>query len=120
MVATFNERALAYFRKHHPSIRRVGHFSIKERNAGMAWNATMRNKVLAFRDKYGLFGVNMPVKERKTELDDIAFLRKNGLWVSLWFVQDAETAAYYRPARPDAFVTDHVSLVRKEGEMNRQ
>ena len=72
----------------------------------------MRSRVLSFRDKYGLYGVNMPVAGRRTEPEDIAFLRRNGLWVSLWFVQDAETAAYYRPARPDAFVTDHVSLVR--------
>ena len=54
----------------------------------------------------------MPVLARQTQPDDIVRLRREGLWISLWFVQDADKAAFYRPATPDAFVTDHVSLVR--------
>ena len=109
MVATFNRRALGYFKDHYPSIRRVGHVYF----GPAIGKSAMRANTLAFRDEYGLYGLNMPVKGRNTDLDDIAFLRKNGLWVSLWFVQDGETAAFYRAARPDAFVTDHVSLVRE-------
>ena len=44
---------------------------------------------------------------------DIAALKKRGLWVSLWFVQDAETATCYGESNADAFVTDHVSIVRE-------
>ena len=70
-------------------------------------------QALRFRDEYGLFGLNMPVLAGQTQPDDIVRLRREGLWISLWFVQDADKAAFYRPATPDAFVTDHVSLVRQ-------
>ena len=109
MLATFNRRALAYFREHYPSIRRVGHFSF---DAGRVGKEKMRAEALAYRDAYGLYGLNMPVTGRRTEPDDIAFLKNNGVWVSLWFVQDAASAAFYGPSAPDAFVTDHVSEVR--------
>lgn len=110
MLATFNRRALEYFKGRYPTVRRVGHFSFDRDKVG---KEAMRAMVLAYRDSYGLYGVNMPVGGRRTAPDDIAFLRQNGLWVSLWFVQDATSAAFYRPALPDAFVTDHVSLVRE-------
>ena len=110
MVATFNRRALEHFRARHPTVRRVGHFSFGKDGLG---KDEMRKKVLAFRDSYGLYGVNMPVIARQTDPDDVSFLRQNGLWVSLWFVQDADSAAFYRPSLPDAFVTDHVSIVRE-------
>ena len=110
MVATFNRRALAYFKERHPSVRRVGHFSFDIKKHG---KSEMRERALALRDEYGLYGLNMPVRGCMTEPDDIAFLKRNGVWVSLWFVQDGEKAAFYRPSAPDAFVTDHVSLVRQ-------
>lgn len=111
MVATFSKRALAYFRGHYPNIRRVGHFNItKER---YPTNEEMRKAVMLFRDEYGLYGLNMPIAEKKTSLEDIAFLKGKGVWVSLWFVQSEKDGAYYLPASPDAFVTDHVSAVRK-------
>ena len=110
MVATFNRPALKYFQEHHPSVRRVGHFSFAEAKDE---NREMREHALRFRDDYGLYGLNMPIGKRQTRPEDIAFLKQNGLWISLWFVQDAAAAAYYRPALPDAFVTDHVSLVRE-------
>ena len=110
MVATFNRRALKYFQIRHPEVRRVGHFSFSPEKEP-------REKALAqalrFRDEYGLFGLNMPVLAGQTQPDDIVRLRREGLWISLWFVQDADKAAFYRPATPDAFVTDHVSLVRQ-------
>ena len=110
MVATFNRRALAYFKKHHPSIRRVGHYYLKKDEP---LDASVRDRLLAFRDEYGLFGVNMPIKDFKTGLDDVAFLKANGLWVSLWFVQSASQAAFYKPAMADAFVTDYVTRARE-------
>ena len=110
MVATFNRSALKYFQIQHPEVRRIGHFNFspekESREAAMA-------RALSFRDDYGLFGLNMPVLLRQTQPDDIVRLRREGLWISLWFVQDAEQAAFYRAAEPDAFVTDHVSQVRR-------
>ena len=105
MIATFTRPALAYFQQKHPAIRRVGHIGEKQFKEGVG-------SVLAYRDKYGLWGVNMPVAQKATKPEDVKALRANGLWVSLWFVQDAATAASYRGAEPDAFVTDHVSVVR--------
>ena len=111
MVATFSKKALGYFRDHYPEIRRVGHFNItKER---YPTNDDMRKAVMLFRDEYGLYGLNMPIAEKKTSLEDIAFLKGKGIWVALWFVQSEKDAAYYLPASPDAFVTDHVSDVRQ-------
>ena len=113
MIATFNRPALKYFQTHHPAIRRVGHFSFKRDKDGDPDNAKAMQKVLAYRDEFGLFGVNMPVLAKQTRPEDVAFLKKNGLWVSLWFVQNADFAKFYRPANADAFVTDHVSPVRE-------
>ena len=110
MVATFSRGALAYFRDHCPEIRRVGHYDFD--TAKLSGDA-MRKDVLRFRDEYGLFGVNMPVGKRKTSPEDVSFLKANGLWVSLWFVQNAKEAAHYLPSGPNAFVTDHVSSVRQ-------
>ena len=123
MVATFSEEALAYMRERHPTIRRVGHVGIwKDEERGL-WHSNVRapsrtreeqiGAVLGWRDRFGLFGVNMRVLYGITTPADVAFLRRHGLWVSLWFVQSAETAAEYRSAGADAFVTDHVSEARR-------
>lgn len=111
MVATFSKRALAYFRDHHPEIRRVGHFNIKKDR--YATNDEMRKAVMLFKEEYGLYGLNMPIDQKKTSLEDIAFLKGKGIWVALWYIQNEKDAAYYLPASPDAFVTDHVSAVRQ-------
>ena len=68
--------------------------------------------VLRYRDELKLFGVNMPVVSNQTRPEDVAYLRQNGLWVSLWFVQNEAKAETYRDAHPDAFVTDHVTKAR--------
>lgn len=104
MVATFSTEALAYFQKHHPSIRRVGHISMK--------SSDELPRVLARIDTLGLFGVNMPVSEGQTSPEAIAELKRKGAWVSLWFVQDAAMAVRYKNSPCDAFVTDHVTRVR--------
>lgn len=110
MVATFSTKALAYFRDNHPRFRRVGHYSFREVRDD---NRRLLSSLLAFRDKYALFGLNMPVKYGQTRPKDVAYLKSKGLWISLWFVQDAVKAREYRSAGADAFVTDYVSEARK-------
>ena len=123
MVATFSADALTYMRERHPAIRRVGHVGIwKDEERGL-WHSTSHGPsrtreeqieaVLGWRDRLGLFGVNMRVLYGITTPADVAFLQRHGLWVSLWFVQSAETAVEYRNSGADAFVTDHVSEVRR-------
>ena len=124
MVATFTKPALAYFRDRHPEIRRVGHISVTALTNG-TWKTTAAPKqmtfadrravmdaVLRYRDELNLFGVNMPVIQGQTHPEDVAYLKQNGLWVSLWFVQNEEKAQAYRDAAPNAFVTDHVTKAR--------
>ena len=124
MVATFTKSALAYFRDKHPAIRRVGHISVTALTNG-TWTCTAEPKkkfadrravmdaVLRYRDEMKLFGVNMPVITGQTRPEDVAYLQQNGLWVSLWFVQNELKAENYRDAHPDAFVTDHVTKARR-------
>ena len=125
MVATFTKPALAYFRDRHPEIRRVGHISVTSLTNG-TWKTTAAPKqmtfadrravmdaVLRYRDEMGLFGVNMPVINGQTRPEDVVYLQQNGLWVSLWFVQNEQKAWEYRDAHADAFVTDHVSKARR-------
>ena len=108
MVATFSRQALAYFRDKHPSIRRVGHFLFRK---GESHDDGMK-RILGYCDEYKLFGVNMPIQNRQTSVDDIALLKKKGLWVAVWFVQTKADAEAYCKSQADAFVTDHVSVVR--------
>jgi len=103
MVATFSTDALRYFQKNHPSVRRVAHIAMK--------SSAELPRVLSMIDELGLFGVNMPVLEDQTSVAAIAELKRKGMWVSLWFVQDEKKAAKYRTSGCDAFVTDHVSRV---------
>ena len=109
MMATFNQKALAYFLKKHPDIRRIGHFGLQKTGDD---NYEDMRMALALRDKYKLFGINLSAKKGATSLKTVEFLKEKGLWVSLWFIQDAATADKYRNSGADAFVTDHVSLVR--------
>ena len=107
MVATFAKNALSYFREHHPAVRRVGHCGDVRKSP----DEDCVPKLLWFRDQYGLYGVNIPAKPNVTKPEDVVRLRENGLWVSVWFVQNEKTAATYR-AVADAFVTDFVSKAR--------
>ena len=109
MVATFNAKALAYFRDCHPQFRRIMHFSFTDAEGD---NSEIMAKALELRDKYGLYGLNMPVGRLQTRLEDVAFLKGKGLWISLWFVQNADMAERYRSSGADAFVTDCISKVR--------
>ena len=116
MVASFNRSALKYFQLNYPTIRRVGHFSAKHfgnKNVTTESCDAAIAAALRYRDEYGLYGLNMPVYRLQTRPEDIVNLRRNGLWIALYFVQDSQKAELYAPATPDAFVTDHVSLVRR-------
>ena len=113
MVATFSKPALEHFRDRHGDIRRVGHVWFGEREGGRLGTNVAKGtfssveeavpKILAYRDELKLFGVNMPVAKRRVTAETVAHLQKNGLWVSMWFVNDPKTADYYKGA--DAFVT---------------
>lgn len=102
VLCVSHSQALAYMKEKHPEIRRVCHIGRDLDAEG----------VLARRDEYGLFGVNMPIDGRRTSERDVAFLRQNGLWVSLWFVQTEADVAAYSDTEADAFVTDRVTDVR--------
>lgn len=101
MVATFSVPALKYFHERHPEIRRVGHIG---RQKG--------EDLYAYCEELGLWGVNMPVLQKQTTREDIRELKRRGLWVSLWFVQNRKMEELYRGAGMDAYVTDFVSRVR--------
>lgn len=125
MCATFSYAALEYLKKSHPKVRLVAHFSLKlqdgrystllDRKSTFATKREAYSTILAAKENYGLFGVNMPVLNKdasRTEPEDVAYLKQHGLWVSLWFVQSRKVAEKYRSSGVDAFVTDHVSKVR--------
>ncbi|MBQ3344141.1 MAG: histidine phosphatase family protein [Kiritimatiellae bacterium] len=109
MVATFTRAALKCFRERYPRVRRIGHVSF--RRDGEDGDAHVADAI-SYADAYGLHGLNMPVCQRQTRVEDVARLKRHGLWVSLWFVQNGDTADAYRSSGADAFVTDHVSSVR--------
>lgn len=126
MVATFSEPALTYFQAHHPDIRRVGHIWLAHGNDG-TWTASCGGKrkfaskaetmesVFEYCRRLGLFGVNMPVRDRLTTAEDVQALKERGLWVSLWFVQNMKTADEFSASGADAYVTDFVSKLRARG-----
>ena len=105
MIATFNRKALAYFRDRHPEIRRVGHIGIKSSDELAA--------VKKYAAEYGLWGVNMPVLNGETTPKAVSELKNEGLWVSLWFVQNPAVAAKYRNSGCDAFVTDYADCLKR-------
>ena len=107
MVATFNLDALRYMKERYGSVRRVMHVSFKERDRSSAISSVMR-----LRTELGLFGVNMPVMSGQTRKEDVEMLKKSGLWVSLWFIQNRQRSAHYKNYGANAFVTDHVSAAR--------
>jgi glycerophosphoryl diester phosphodiesterase len=122
MVATFNQRALEYMRDHHPDIRRVGHISITHQPTKDAYTTSCAKgesfkteeevvkRILVYRDQMKLFGVNVPCRptsrvKYSISKDAVRALKEAGLWVSIWFVNDAANGQYYREAGADAFVT---------------
>ena len=123
MVATFNHDALQYMQKNYPDIRRIGHVNWKCRPELEAFTGSMRMGRMKTRENvmecvlkhiknYGLQGVNIP--HSRTIAEDVKMLHDNGAkWVSLYFVQNTKQATAVRSWGADAFVTDHVTEVRK-------
>ena len=57
-----------------------------------------------------LFGVNVPCRfadrlNYGISKEGVRALKEGGLWVSIWFVNNAANGRYYREAGADAFVT---------------
>ena len=122
MVATFNKPALEYMRDHHPDIRRVGHIQIIHQRTEDDYTTSCAEgesfkteeevvkRILVYRDRMQLFGVNVPCRSTNRlkysiSKEGVRALKEGGLWVSIWFVNNAANGQYYREAGADAFVT---------------
>jgi len=122
MVATFNKPALEYMRDRHPHIRRVGHIQIIHQRTEDDYTTNCAEgesfkteeevikRILVYRDRMKLFGVNVPCRftdrlNYSISKEGVRALKAGGLWVSIWFVNNAANGRYYREAGADAFVT---------------
>lgn len=131
MLACYNEAVLRYAKKKYPDIRRVLHASIRQKEDGN-WHLSREDGVWYSAGEKGpfptrddvfkrliekvreleLFGVNVPARPKAVDMSFIAELKKEGLWVSSWFVNNPRMAAYYQKAGSDAFVTADVRAAR--------
>ena len=127
MVATFNRNALRYVGKRHPELRRVLHIYVKKFPDGRIHSFPTEqdfktrdelvSELLKWRDEFGLYGFNLPrggFRNGALTAAELARLRAEGLWCSIWFVNDAETAAKFNRMGADAFVTGRINAVRPE------
>lgn len=121
MVATFEKDSLDYVNRKHPGIRRIAHTSIRQQADGSFWtNYPPENckdadeicrTLLAAKRSYGLFGCNLPHSVFTKGILPFSLvdeLRKNGLWISLWFVNTEETARALKDHAADAYVTGRI------------
>ena len=125
MVATWNLPALGYIRDHYPDIRRVAHTYVRPKDKGYATNLAPGMKfsnedellaaILAAKERLGLYGLNMPSGSVKRAGRGVIYdtppgfvkrLQSNGLWVSMWFVHNADIGARWRSEGANAFVTN--------------
>ena len=125
MVATFNREALRYVQKKHPEIRRVLHIYVKKFPEGRIHSFPteqdfktrdeLLSEMLKWRDEFGLYGFNLPRcgfgSDALTEAE-LRRLRAEGSWCSIWFVNDAKSAAAFNRMGADAFVTGEINVVR--------
>ena len=125
MVATFSQPALRYMKKKYPEIRRVYHISMRPQN-GMCRlfkdeedPAKLLVKpemilpgLLAKAEELELHGFNIPINSPFFSRELVQALKAKGYWVSVWFVQDAETAEKAVEAGADAMVTDNLKVVQ--------
>lgn len=119
MIATFTRNALRYVKVKHPELRRVLHVYVKKLPDGQQPNSETRAKLLAkllqWRDEFGLFGLNLPARafddQRLTE-QELRKLRAEGLWCSIWYVNDEAVARRFNRLGADAFVTGGIEKVR--------
>lgn len=127
MIATFTKSAILYMKQKHPNIRRILHVSItqdKEKNVLMTSASKSNPKVecatmdgivaeiIAAKERFGLYGVNIPASGGFVTADVIKKLHDAGLWVSIWYVNKPEVAKTFRAAGADAFVTRGADKIR--------
>lgn len=125
MIATFNREALRYARSRHPEIRRVLHIYVRGFPDGhvrsMSTEQDFRNRdellaeLLKWRDEFDLYGFNLPCggfRNGALTEAELRKLRAAGLWCSIWFVNDADTAVRFNRMGADAFVTGRINAVR--------
>ena len=125
MVATFNRDALRYVRDKHPEIRRVLHVYLRKLPGGrirsMATEQEFSDRdelvaeLLRWKEEFKLYGFNLPrggFRYGSLTETELRKLRAAGMWCSIWFVNDAETAAEFNRMGADAFVTGRITVVR--------
>ena len=125
MIATFNREALRYARARHPEIRRVLHVYVKGfpdghvRSMSTEQDFRTRAELLAelikWRDEFELYGFNLPrggFRNGALTEAELRKLRAAGVWCSIWFVNDADTAMLFNRMGADAFVTGRIDTVR--------
>ena len=125
MVATFNREALRYVRQKHPELRRVLHVYVRRLPGGgvrsMSTGQDFKTRdeffseLMKWRDEFDLYGFNLPrggFRYGSLTEKELHKLRAAGLWCSIWFVNDAETAAEFGRMGADAFVTGRIEVVR--------
>ena len=69
-------------------------------------------EIIAAKEKYGLFGVNIPADGGYITEEIIKKLHDAGLWLSFWYVNKPEVAERLRKAGADAFVTRGADRIR--------
>lgn len=112
MCATFTCTALLYLREKHPKIRRIAH---------MGWKRLELSNYLEMKDYYDLWGINIPAKgDVEQPLENIAELKRRGLWVSLHSMRRREQHEKYRASGCDAYVSDRVSVLRPAEDYRRK
>ena len=127
MIATFNREALKYARAKHPEIRRVLHVYVRGfpdghvRSMSTEQDFRSRDELLAelfkWRDEFDLYGFNLPraaFRNGALTETELRKLRSAGLWCSIWFVNDPESAAVFRRMGADAFVTGRLTSFPRE------
>ncbi len=125
MVATFNREALKYVSVRHPEIRRVAHVYLRKLPDGrirsmptdqvFADRDELVAELLRWKEEFKLYGFNLPRGSFRTgalTAAELRRLRAAGMWCSIWFVNDVETAAQFNRMGADAFVTGRISVVR--------
>ena len=124
MVATWNWTALKYVAEKHPEIRRVAHTFIGKAKDGKGFvtNNGEQNKVypdeksivaelLRQRRELGLYGFNLPHVARQgktlyhTSERVLRAVKRDGAWISIWFIDEEYTGEKYRSWGADNFVT---------------
>ncbi|MBO4526694.1 MAG: hypothetical protein J5743_03635 [Victivallales bacterium] len=127
MVATFSKPAIQYVQKAHPAIRRVLHTSITKDQERKILKVSFSKKecatmddvvaeIIAAKEKYGLFGVNIPADGGYITEEIIKKLHDAGLWLSFWYVNKPEVAERLRKAGADAFVTRGADKIRPKAD----